>query len=334
MSDRRHPEQILPEGPGAADPGDETGLAFAHPEARAAASAGDPTPVADRISLRDYVVEVEIGAFQAERDTTQRVRFNVVVEVRAPDAPLSDDVDRILSYDTLIEAIHAELAAERLNLLETLAERIAAAILRHPLAARIFVRIEKLDRVPGALGVEIMRAGGTPETASTPVAQDVAPLIVHLDEGALDDPALSAALDGLVRMDAPVVLTLGPAAGAPAVADARAARRIELLAIEQNAWALSARYPDAAVADSRTELDWAIKNAPLTVWAPPRLVLDSASPPAPGAGPADLTAWLAEQLGARRLLWLTADGHPSAGGENADPRFEYRSLRELDSERG
>ena len=55
-------------------------LAFAHPEERAAASASaDPR---DRISLRDHVVEVEIGAFQQERGNRQRVRFNVVVEVR------------------------------------------------------------------------------------------------------------------------------------------------------------------------------------------------------------------------------------------------------------
>ena len=39
--------------------------AFAHPEARAAATA-EAAPY-DRISLRDHVVEVEIGAFQAER---------------------------------------------------------------------------------------------------------------------------------------------------------------------------------------------------------------------------------------------------------------------------
>ena len=40
-------------------------LAFAHPEDRAEASAsGDPR---DRISLRDHLVEADIGAFQQER---------------------------------------------------------------------------------------------------------------------------------------------------------------------------------------------------------------------------------------------------------------------------
>ena len=39
--------------------------------------------------------------------------------------PIDDDVDRILSYDRVTEAIATELAVERLALLETLAERVA-----------------------------------------------------------------------------------------------------------------------------------------------------------------------------------------------------------------
>src|SRR5574343_345515 len=107
-------------------------LAFAHPEERAVASASaDPR---DRISLRDHVVEVEIGAFQQERGTRQRIQFNVVVEVRPQPQPLDDDVDKILSYDRITEAIAAELAAERLNLLETLASRMAERIMGEPQA--------------------------------------------------------------------------------------------------------------------------------------------------------------------------------------------------------
>ena len=134
----------------------EIRLAFAHPSERAeATSTDDPL---DRISLRDHTVEVEIGAFQAERGTTQRICFNVVVEVLPLGPAVEDDVDRILSYDKVTEAIAFELAAERLNLLETLAARVADRILLEPQAHRVFVRIEKLDRGPGALGVEIVRS--------------------------------------------------------------------------------------------------------------------------------------------------------------------------------
>jgi len=106
----------------------EIRLAFEHPAARASATA--PDGPLDRISVRDHVVDVEIGAFQAERGTTQRICFNIVVEVRPMADTLDDDVDRILSYDRVTEAISASLAEERLNLLETLAERIAERILQ------------------------------------------------------------------------------------------------------------------------------------------------------------------------------------------------------------
>ena len=81
----------------------EIRLAFAHPSERAIATEGEAPR--DRISLREHVREVEIGAFQAERGHTQRIRFDIVVEVTPAGGPLDDDVDRILSYDRVTEAI-------------------------------------------------------------------------------------------------------------------------------------------------------------------------------------------------------------------------------------
>jgi dihydroneopterin aldolase len=134
---------------------DDLTTAFSHPSERAKATAsGAPR---DRISMTEHLREIEIGAFQAERGVRQTVRFDVVVEVETRAEQAADDVDRILSYDTIVEAIDAALEAERVNLLETLASRIADGILAHPLAARVFVRIGKLDRGPYTLGVEIVR---------------------------------------------------------------------------------------------------------------------------------------------------------------------------------
>ena len=134
----------------------EIAQAFDHPDARSRATLLD-SPL-DRISLRDHIVDVEIGAFQAERGTTQRISFNVVVEVLPTSDDVDDDVDKILSYDKVTEAITIALREERLNLLETLADRVAERILWEPQAQRTFVRIEKLDRGSGALGVEIVRS--------------------------------------------------------------------------------------------------------------------------------------------------------------------------------
>ncbi len=282
-------------------------LAFAHPEERAEASqSGDPR---DRISLRDHVVTADIGAFQQERGHGQRLRFNIVVEVRPVAGDVADDVDRILSYDRLTEAIAAELASERLNLLETLAARVAERILAEPQAMRVFVRIEKLDRGPGALGVEIVRS-----RAEAPVRSDVAqvalhPVVAHLDNATLAGPGLAEVLDRLVATGRPVILTVGlPPNARPQTGHRPTQRRIDLLAMEQNAWVLAARDPRCVVVATRTEIDWAMKHGQMVVWAPSKIILDT--PDAPKAAAAEgvtLSLWLAEQMAAERLELIGAD---------------------------
>ncbi|GGO26340.1 diguanylate cyclase [Gemmobacter aquaticus] len=270
-------------------------LAFAHPEERAAASAGaDPR---DRISLRDHIVEADIGAFQQERGQKQRLRFNVVVEVRPHPAPLDDDVDRILSYDRITESIASELAAERLNLLETLAERVGERILAEPQAMRVFVRIEKLDRGPGALGVEIVRSrAATPLRAADPDGgmQALHPLVVFLDNATVAASDLSARIDAWQARGRPVILTVGlPDGPRPQTGHKPTQRRIDLLAIEQNAWVLAARDPRCVVVATRTEIDWAMKHGQTIVWAPTKLVLDAVDGPH-SREPVALALWLAE----------------------------------------
>lgn len=275
-------------------------LAFAHPEERSEASAGaDPR---DRISLRDHVVEVDIGAFQQERGHRQRVRFDVVVEVRPPPAPLLDDVDRILSYDRIAEAIAAELASERLNLLETLAERVAERILAEPQAMRAFVRIEKLDLGPGALGVEIVRSRAEVPLRADGVEEVLHPVVVFFDNAAIEAPGLAARLDALQALGRPVILTVGlPDYSRPETGHRPTQRRIDLLAIEQNAWVLAARDPRCVVVATRTEIDWAMKHDKLVVWAPSKLVLDAVDGPQ-GREPVALALWLAETMAAERMV--------------------------------
>ncbi|MDG1282576.1 MAG: dihydroneopterin aldolase [Pseudorhodobacter sp.] len=291
---------------------DDIRLAFAHPEERAEASASaDPR---DRISLRDYVVEVDIGAFQQERGQKQRLRFNVVVETRPHPAPLADDVDLILSYDRITEAISAELAEERLNLLETLAEKVAERVLAEPQAMRAFVRIEKLDRGPGALGVEIVRARAEKPLRAVQSNGDLAalhPLVAYLDNATIASSDLAQVLDGLEARGLPLILAVGlPDHPLSSTGHGPTQRRIDLLAIEQNAWALAARDPRCVVVATRTEIDWAMKHGKTIVWAPSKLVLDAVDGPTSRA-PVALALWLAETLAADRLVLRGAEGVPA-----------------------
>jgi dihydroneopterin aldolase len=280
--------------------------AFAHPSERAEGTAA-PGPL-DRISLRDHVVEVEIGAFQQERGTTQRIRFNIVVEVRPLTGPVDDDVDRILSYDRVTEAIAHELAAERLNLLETLAARVAERVLLEPQAMRVFVRIEKLDRGPGALGVEIVRAR-TEEDPSPQIEDKPHPQVVYLSNAAVQSPLLPRWIDQLEQEHRPTILCVGaPDGEAPQSPVALAQRRIDLLAIEQNAWVLAGRDSRCVVVNTRTELDWSMKNDQISVWAPSKIVLDAVD--GPSAQPRDalaLVLWFAREMQAEDVLIIDED---------------------------
>lgn len=275
------------------DKNHEIAGAFAHPEVRAASAGAGPHP--DRISLRDHVVMAEIGAFQQERGLQQRLRFNMVVELFPQGGVASDDVDGILSYDTLTGAIAIELAAERLNLLETLAERIAARILSEPQPRRIFLRIEKLDRGDFALGVEIVRARGDVAPAAT-ASRPPPPQVVFLGGADVEvGPLIDAAKGALLLV--PAV----PALPRPEARTEAALRHITLLAIEQAAWAIASCDPRLNVVASRTEIDWAVGQGHALVWAPAKLVLDAPGAPDRVENGLPLAVWIAEQYGAAEV---------------------------------
>ncbi len=89
--------------------------------------------------------------------------------------------------------------------------------------------------------------------------------------------------------------------------------RIDLLAIEQNAWVLAATYLRCKVVETRTELDWAMKNGQICVWAPSKIVLDAVD--GPSTNPRDalaLAVWFASEFQAKELFVIGADA-PEAG---------------------
>jgi dihydroneopterin aldolase len=111
----------------------------------------------DRIFVRDLEVAAFVGAYRDERDKPQRLRFDVIADVRRP-ATATDDLRNIVSYDLIIDAIERLVGLGHVDLLETLAERLAEEMLRHDQVIRMTVRVEKPDMARGTVGVEIVRS--------------------------------------------------------------------------------------------------------------------------------------------------------------------------------
>lgn len=119
-------------------------------------SAANDGLVTDRIFVRDFVVSLSIGAYQAEHGGRQRVRFNVDVDIRREPVPPRDMRD-VFSYDIIIETIRVLGERSHVVFVETLAEEVAQAIVTHPAVVSTTVRVEKLDVIEGAVGIEIQR---------------------------------------------------------------------------------------------------------------------------------------------------------------------------------
>ena len=114
----------------------------------------------DRVFMHDLVLEVEIGVYTHEKGVTQRVRISVDVDVIPTTVALDDNIDCAFDYDTIIKGTKDLVARGHINLVETLAEDLAMHCLAHPRASAVTIRIEKLDKEPGTVGVEIRRGKG------------------------------------------------------------------------------------------------------------------------------------------------------------------------------
>ena len=111
------------------------------------------------VFVRDLVVNCDIGVHAHEHGAAQRVRLNLDLGVRESEAPLHDDLDNVVCYEEIVTRVTGIVLDGHVNLVETLAERIADSCLADPRIRIVRVRVEKLDVVDNAasVGVEIER---------------------------------------------------------------------------------------------------------------------------------------------------------------------------------
>jgi 7,8-dihydroneopterin aldolase/epimerase/oxygenase len=99
--------------------------------------------VTDRISLRGLTVRGHHGVFDFERRDGQDFVIDVDLELDLAPAAASDDVTDTVHYGELAEALAAVAAGEPVNLIETLAERLAAVCLADPRVHAATVTVHK-----------------------------------------------------------------------------------------------------------------------------------------------------------------------------------------------
>lgn len=97
----------------------------------------------DRLALRGLRVRGRHGVYEAERASGQEFVVDVVLGLDAGAAARDDDLSRTVDYGGLAGRLAAVVEGEPVNLIETLAERLAAVCLAEAAAAEVEVTVHK-----------------------------------------------------------------------------------------------------------------------------------------------------------------------------------------------
>jgi 7,8-dihydroneopterin aldolase/epimerase/oxygenase len=111
------------------------------------------------VFVRGLELRALLGVHPHEKAAPQRVVVGVELSVRDEAAPAGvgeDDLRRTVDYATVVRAARAIVAEGHTLLVETLAERLALAVLADPRVARARVTVEKPDAFTDAAAVGVM----------------------------------------------------------------------------------------------------------------------------------------------------------------------------------
>ncbi|HEX6921284.1 MAG TPA: dihydroneopterin aldolase [Actinomycetes bacterium] len=103
----------------------------------------------DRIVLRGLRAVGHHGVYPEERAAGQPFVVDVTLEVDTTAAAASDDVADTVHYGELAQRVVAVITGEPVNLLETLAQRIADVCLAEPLVDAAEVTVHKPEAPVG-----------------------------------------------------------------------------------------------------------------------------------------------------------------------------------------
>lgn len=112
-----------------------------------------------KVFVRDLVLAARIGVYQHEKLASQCVRINL--ELTCTEHPaINDELDHVVNYADIVGQVKALVAAGHINLVETLADRIAQLCLDDRRVQTAKVRVEKLEvfKEAESVGVEIERS--------------------------------------------------------------------------------------------------------------------------------------------------------------------------------
>jgi 7,8-dihydroneopterin aldolase/epimerase/oxygenase len=103
----------------------------------------DVASTRDRITLTGVRVRAHHGVFDFEREEGQEFVIDVSVAVDLAAAASGDDLGSTVNYGELAEEVAAAVRRDPVDLIETVAERVASVALGYPAVEEVEVTVHK-----------------------------------------------------------------------------------------------------------------------------------------------------------------------------------------------
>ena len=111
------------------------------------------------IFVHDLLVNASVGVHEHEKLGPQPLHISIDLTVRELPGPKSDHISDVVCYEDVVRKVQDICELGHVNLIETLAERVAASCLDDSRVHAVRVRVEKPQAIEecASVGIEIER---------------------------------------------------------------------------------------------------------------------------------------------------------------------------------
>ena len=97
----------------------------------------------DKLVIKDLTVEALIGVYDWEQQHPQNLWIDLELAIDAAKAAVRDDMSAAVDYGRLVTVVKQHLQRKKIRLVETVAEELAALVLKDFATPEVMIRVKK-----------------------------------------------------------------------------------------------------------------------------------------------------------------------------------------------
>ena len=119
----------------------------------------DKSSIKRTVFIKNFIIQEIIGFHQHEKIKKQKIKFNIVLDIKQSFIPDEKDIKSIVDYEKITNKLVKLAKNKKYNFLESLVEDSFEEIFKDKRINSIKIKIEKPDAIKsaGSVGVEIFK---------------------------------------------------------------------------------------------------------------------------------------------------------------------------------